>query len=963
MADSNDKQITPEVQEALRKLLGKNNSYQDLIDENGGIIVGGKLVLDSNLKQIRDEINILDSKLKEMVNDYNNMLSDRENIENLKEQIKFAEEYIDVINEENEKIQEKILLSAEEYDKYNKNVDEKIEIEEKLLNLRGRLKKVEKDEDFEKSKKNALEDINKEYNKLLQKKYQERLYNKEITEGLTTQERLYGTIAKHVQNINQVKTGISEFKEGINQIKGAVNSFIDTSMKFLEPWTKLDQATANFAKNIGMSKFGYERLRDEASKFNVENRLSEITGISTEEQVVNMENYISNVGRNVGWSSEMQSGINLASALIGKEQAQAYGQALENFGLSANEAMGRAKELFVSATNSGVAMSKASKLFLDNIKLAQSYTFKNGLDSLAEMAKRAAEIKISFNDVSRFAEKISTLEGSMQAAAGLSVLGGGFAMNANPLQMLYNGLNDFQGVSDMMENMLEGLVKYNTQTKQLEMSAFDRQRLRQAANVMGVNYEALLDEAFAKGREGVAAPAIRALGYGKGSDEYQMLLNRSYLKEGVATVAVSGEEKRVDKLTQSDIEILKENNFDDTENLRTIVSTLRGWDDMFRGTKEGVRARLARDAEVTGIGQSAKNILQYANENTTTLARFYEAYLVGNGIIATTLLGIAASKVFSGLGNMATGKGWTTTGANLTKFSKFGAAGAALGGIAGAGIYQYNSSKLDQGSTSKSNVNWSMGGAALSGAAMGASIGSVWGPGGMAAGAALGAIGGALFGYNNAEKQRMQNVLAQSGVSVRGDYSIDELKTIARGGSAINSSPNLFNKMIGQYGYTREEINSIKPIPGYWKGGFVDGTGTGTSDSNPAMLSKFEYVMPAKEATKPENTKILELMRSGKDLSSEIKPVGDTMKIMKVSDKNIKTEESKTNNIQSTIKVDPINISGTIRLELNGVTKAVDSKELLNNPIFVKNLTDEIAKNLNRQYNYGYDKTSFYKKF
>ena len=112
--------------------------------------------------------------------------------------------------------------------------------------------------------------------------------------------------------------------------------------------------------------------------------------------------------------------------------------------------------------------------------------------------------------------------------------------------------------------MLKGLVTFNEDTKQLEMSAFNRQRLRAASQAMGVNYEEMQNMAFAMGREGIVNPILDQLGIDKESDAYSTIKNRSYLNDkGEAMINVGREKKAVKDLTTEDIKELEKSNFDD----------------------------------------------------------------------------------------------------------------------------------------------------------------------------------------------------------------------------------------------------------------------------------------------------------------------------------------------------------------------------------------------------------------
>ena len=872
--------------------------------------------------------------------------------------------------------------------------------------------------------------------------------NKKYEGLLTSQEKMKHFLDNHVVNTDKFNSGLSEVKTGFNMIKASVEAL-------LGPWSKLDQAAASYARNMGMSAAAMREMRANVISSDRSSKIAERTGLSPEEQIKIMGAISGDIGRQIGFSDRQHDILATGSFLFGEDSAKDYVTRLENFGISTEEAINRATDLFKESSNAGIAFSKTSKIFLDNLRLAQNYTFKDGVKGLSDMAKRSAEIKMNIAEVSRFVDKTSTLEGSLQSAAGLSVLGGSFAMGANPLQMLYNGLQDFEGAERQMENMLKGLVTFNEDTKQLEMSAFNRRRLKAASQAMGVNYEEMQNMAFAMGREEIVNPILDQLGIDKDSDAYSTIKNRSYLNEkGEAVINVGGEKKSVAKLTKEDISELEKSNFDDSQNLNDIALSTRGILDMVKGAQEGQKANLAYLAEISGIGEGAKSIVNLVTNHTNLLT----AISIGVGT-ANVLLGLIASghglgrmlTSFGGRGSMSVGGGGVsggggvgplagmTRGQRISHFnSEFatgkgmgystsylnrdigrnmirnggltaaqarstirnatiqrglnkvgGAAGLGaiglVGGVGGAVLANSGEKDLMSGYGSRydsgvSKMGWGRGlEYGLGGMGTGAMIGSLFGPLGTAIGAGIGLIGGAIYGgisgYSEGKDMKYRNIFQQrSGIRLQGSYSNNELETLTDNPSGIDR--NLRRKLKEGDNLSDEFISNYIRVWGTGSnmahGGVVSGRGTGTSDSNLAWLSNREYVMPAKATAKPNNRFILDSMRDGADLipsfkdgGSPIKPNGNHMNIMKVSERG-KTKSSGGSDQKLSIgevKIAPINIGGTIKLDLGQYSKSVDAKELLNNAMFVKNLTDLIAKNLNRQVHFGYDKDTFYKKF
>lgn len=963
--------------------------------------IGITPVFNVGLKELNDVKRKLENGLSDIKLEFS-MHQVKAQKEKLKQEIEDLQRHIATLSDtEKAKEQKKLDKMRETMDELNKAADEFHKKTGKTLdNLDDEAKLTNRANELELQRiinGNQINKLQKELNKELD--YQ----NKKYENTLSAQERINHFLDSHVLNTQKFNTGLEEVKAGFSKIKSSVTDL-------LEPWAKLDQAAASYARNLGMSATTMRNMRANVISSDRSNKIAERTGLSPEEQIKLMGAVSGDIGRQIGFNDKQHDLLATGSFLFGEDSAKDYVTRLENFGMSTEEAMNRATDLFKESSNAGIAFSKTSKIFLDNLRLAQNYTFKNGVKGLSDMAKRSAEIKMNIAEVSRFVDKTSTLEGSLQSAAGLSVLGGSFAMGANPLQMLYNGLQDFEGAERQMENMLKGLVTFNEDTKQLEMSAFNRQRLKAASQAMGVNYEEMQNMAFAMGREEIVNPILDRLGIDKDSDAYSTIKNRSYLNEkGEAMINVGREKKAVKDLTTEDIKELEKSNFDDSQNLNDIALSTRGILDMVKGAQEGQKANLAYLAEISGIGETAKSIVSLFTDHTTLLTLINLGVQTTNFLLGMMMAGNGMFRMFASRGGMtppalggtpvtsgaASASGGALRGASAVPVAGASAArGAAfsrgmgrlgmaaipsaLGTMGGLAIANSGTEDLNSGNASKysSGVGKMTGGGILAGASTGAGLGFAFGPWGALIGGAIGGIAGGIYGHVQAEDMKYRNIIAQRGkFQLQGDYSNHDLEIIATRPGEIDD--NIRKQLREKDGISDDIINNYIRTWGSVPmskahGGVVSGRGTGTSDSNLAWLSNREYVMPAKATAKANNRYILDSMRDGADLipsfkdgGSPIKPNGNHMNIMKVSERG-KTKSSGGSDQKLSIgevKIAPINIGGTIKLDFGQYSKSVDAKELLNNSMFVKNLTDLIAKNLNRQVNFGYDKDTFYKKF
>ena len=967
--------------------------------------------------------------------------------------------------------------STEYYDALNNALLIRQSANEDITDLEEQQVKCEQERLFlaEKAKK-----LKNEFTKQLKIQNEELSYqNKKLEDGVTLRERINHALDKNLMNTNRFMNGISEIKNSFSQL-------LNSSLELVKPWGELDQAAANYAKHIGLSQRQYTAMRSDMIKFTTNNNIGGKYDTNAKELIQLQEKYNSSIGRRVTLTNNELENMAAMKSILGDEGASQFASQLENFGLNPEEVGNRVYDMFKESAKYGVSFDKYAKNFTNSLKLAQNYTFDGGLKNIREMARRATEIKLDIQQVANFADKVSTLEGSMQAAAQLSVLGGSFAKYSDPLRMLYLGLNDVGGLEKHIEGMFGDKAFFNKETGQIEVSAFNRQRIKAAAEATGMDYSKTMESIYAQGRQRIVDSQIVG---DFTEDEKSAIKNQAQLDDnGRGYITINGERKDVSALTNEDVKILTKTGLTDSDNIKTIAQTLLGWDEQISGTKKSIDDQKALIGEKLNIGDTAKSILDWVEKNAATVARIQmiltaKSALMGVGGIANGMLNALSSfRGGKGFGSIRPTPGATLTGKsyngtrggvygnyaagrslgmskreaarsayrdalranmnpkearravngairNNSSFMKgFGRYGGGIGTIAGIGGYiggemlQSNAQEhMDRGDFSNAVENRNNWGGALSGAgaglATGLSIGSMFGPWGALIGAAIGTVGGAAIGYFSSkssydDQHLRKQIYDKSGGSLflRGEYSNEELKHIAEGGKYYIESRNELLQKI-----ERQEGIRISDIPQFANGGIVNGKGSGTSDSNLALLSNNEYIMPASKVAKQNNLTILDSMRNGNDLiprfanvginnpissnrstdriidilpskgmnliprfangginnpiSSNrstdrinITPIGNELNTMRVSKpKNFDSEVSQVG--PSKIELSPINVSGTIKLDLGNYSKEIDSKQLLDNNVFIKKITDEIMKRLNTETHMGYDKNSFYKKF
>lgn len=490
------------------------------------------------------------------------------------------------------------------------------------------------------TKKNYQDDLLK----LIKK---EKELRKEITPVLQAQTKELAKAANTEEQAARMR------KQGWSDIKRGATEAFKIGKDFLDVWGKIDQAASKFAKTIGTGAVGMERLRKNAIESVQKGRFGAKYNVSADELIGLQETYSNTIGRNIQISASDQENMAAMFRVMG-EGGGDFAAKLENFGLSYTDAANKAGKMFKEAGKYGISFDKYSKNVANNIKLAQNYTFKNGIKGLESMAKKATAMKLDMQQVASFADKVSTVEGAINTGAQLQVLGGSFAQFSDPMGMMNEALTDMEGLQDRFEKMIGGLGNFDAQKGEIAISAFDKQRIKVAAEAMGMSYDQVMETTMAKGRQKFIGGQIANKGYTE--DEQELLKNIATVQNGKATVSYvdsSGKKQEVNlaekSLSKTDLEMIKQQTQSESDDIKDIATTLRGWDDVMQGTKKQYENTKAAIIERRGWGVKAKNIVEHVGESNRLLG------LILNAVIALGL-GNAALSMLRGGGKLINGR-------------------------------------------------------------------------------------------------------------------------------------------------------------------------------------------------------------------------------------------------------------------------------------------------------------------
>lgn len=773
--------------------------------------------LDQQIRTIEDSIK---TKVESIAKTYEALFNEAEgNTEDMKELYKaYFQEIKETTSKENEAIVKLYEQRSKIIETTLKNIENRTDEFGKTTtqiirkNFEEQKKFIEENVKDEKRRNELLLGIQKEFDKKMIDQFKKTLAG----ENQTVFEKLNERFAEEIQlyekgsqeaiaiekayNRKRAKLFLDQSQQLVSALSNLVNAGEAQLKEIEDTWGVTNQAAHDYGRAVGYNADQIKRLHNETVSWMSDNDITKQFNIGADEMFKLMGSYNQQLGRAVALTNETK--INLVSMknVIGEEQAIKFTTNLDKFGLDVDATKDLVEGLVGDARRSGIVLSNLTQNVADNLHLAQQYTFEDGIEGLVRMAEKATAVKWNMEQTAAFAEKVNNVEGAIKTGAQLSVLGGPFAQFSNPMGMLYESLNDMEGLQDRMFAMFGNLGEWNQEKGMLDISVFDKQRIRAAASAMGLNYSDVINNVNQQARRNVVMDQIK--GYGLDENTTELIANTAQIDRETGRAYVNYEGKKIfaDEIGgRSDkdriLSYLERQANSSDENLRDIAHNTLGAKEMVEAVeKEFVtdRADFFRSIGISkeGVAETHEKIM-YAKYGLDKVNQVL-------GVILGVVQAIAAVSAFRGMFGGGTGPGLGARGA-VTRGLVGG--GAAYANATGARHQVYTGERGTMigrdGRTSAQRYQSMYGGAWNKTRAMGR---NVWG--GIKSGASnfikgggavmgVGIAGNIAAGYMNAQSTRLRE---------GGNHEDADKVSIGAGAASGMANGAMIGSMFGPWG-------------------------------------------------------------------------------------------------------------------------------------------------------------------
>ena len=134
---------------------------------------------------------------------------------------------------------------------------------------------------------------------------------------------------------------------------------------------------------------------------------------------------------------------------------------------------GNAKQVMVDVTKNMAQMNR--------------FQFEDGVKGLTKMAAQASMLRLDMSKTFSFADKLSSPEVAIEAAAAFQRLGVAVGSLGDPLQLLNQSLNDPSGIQDSLIEISKKFAYFDNQTKSFKISQEGILKFKELEEITGFN--------------------------------------------------------------------------------------------------------------------------------------------------------------------------------------------------------------------------------------------------------------------------------------------------------------------------------------------------------------------------------------------------------------------------------------------------------------------------------------------
>ena len=315
---------------------------------------------------------------------------------------------------------------------------------------------------------------------------------------------IIGLIGKFAQGLKMAGKGAKMASQLGKAIGGVTSNIANQTNK----WMDLQDVAFKTARTMGLSR--QEAMKMDRQLMQQIKEFGREYGVTAEQIAKYQEDYSQATGRNIQLTKDQIEQTIALGNITDEATASSIIDQFDSLGTGVEDALAYTGQLQERAKYLGLNAIKASKTFADNIELASSYSFKNGIDDIEKMVLKSQSLKMNMQAVMTASDKFSSIQGAIETSANIQMLGGSFAQQfSNPMGALYESMADPAAFQERLIKTVEGKGKYDSKTGQVTFDPVTMMQMKEMANQLGIDVKELTRGASATAQNNAINQELR----------------------------------------------------------------------------------------------------------------------------------------------------------------------------------------------------------------------------------------------------------------------------------------------------------------------------------------------------------------------------------------------------------------------------------------------------------------------
>ena len=299
------------------------------------------------------------------------------------------------------------------------------------------------------------------------------------------------TVVQFDKNLLDMTADFTNFVSSIVSMDFSKIMFSMSEMA--KPFLEVDSALRNQVnKSLGLTGNLARNLRtdiievsEDTMKYGIE--MSQVTDTYT--------SFVTELGRAQPISRELATNMLMVSkgAGVSASQAGTFLAKLEGFGVGLEKGPDTLKEMAGTARTMGLTTNKFMAYAAENLKMINTLGFDKGIQGFTKIAAKASSIGFNLSTAQASAEKLFDIDGAVEMAAQLNVLGGDFGRLGNAIDLMFMPTNDMEGFTNSLLDATKQFVSFNSEKNSFDVSPLDLRRAREFAKATGMSIEEVIE--------------------------------------------------------------------------------------------------------------------------------------------------------------------------------------------------------------------------------------------------------------------------------------------------------------------------------------------------------------------------------------------------------------------------------------------------------------------------------------